>query len=51
MIDRKLRARVDFQCANLTQPLPDQLPMFDVIFLRNVLIYFEPPPRRTSCGA
>ncbi|MFO1226446.1 CheR family methyltransferase [Roseateles sp.] len=42
LIDRKLRARVDFQCANLTQPLPDQLPMFDVIFLRNVLIYFEP---------
>ena len=51
LIDRKLRARVDFQCANLTQPLPDQLPMFDVIFLRNVLIYFEPAARRTSCGA
>jgi chemotaxis protein methyltransferase CheR len=40
LIARELRERVHFQCANLMQPLP-QLPMFDVIFLRNVLIYFD----------
>ena len=40
LIARELRDRVRFQCANLMQTLP-QLPMFDVIFLRNVLIYFD----------
>ncbi len=40
LIARALRERVHFAPANLMQPLPD-LPMFDVIFLRNVLIYFE----------
>lgn len=40
LIDSKLRSRVNFQCANLMKELPT-LPMFDVIFLRNVLIYFE----------
>jgi chemotaxis protein methyltransferase CheR len=40
MITREVRERVRFLTANLMQPLP-QLPMFDVIFLRNVLIYFD----------
>ena len=40
LIARALRERVRFECANLMQALP-QLPMFDVIFLRNVLIYFD----------
>ncbi|MDC8785961.1 CheR family methyltransferase [Roseateles koreensis] len=40
LIERSLRQRVEFQCANLLHTLP-KLPMFDVIFLRNVLIYFE----------
>jgi len=40
LIARELRQRVSFQCANLMQKLPP-LPAFDVIFLRNVLIYFE----------
>lgn len=44
LIDRSIRKRVDFQCANLMRELP-VLPMFDVIFLRNVLIYFEPGPK------
>lgn len=44
LIDRSIRKRVDFQCANLMRELP-ALPMFDVIFLRNVLIYFEPGPK------
>ncbi|MEL4179542.1 CheR family methyltransferase [Roseateles sp. PN1] len=46
LIQRELRARVRFQCANLMQPLPADLPLFDVIFLRNVLIYFDAPAKR-----
>lgn len=45
LIDRSLRQRVEFLGANLTQDLPQRLPLFDVIFLRNVLIYFEPPAK------
>jgi chemotaxis protein methyltransferase CheR len=41
LLSRELRGRVRFEAANLMQPLPDWLPMFDVIFLRNVLIYFD----------
>lgn len=44
LVSRDLRARVQFQCANLMQPLPN-LPLFDVIFLRNVLIYFDTPAK------
>ena len=40
LMARELRERVHFQQANLMQPLP-ALPLFDVIFLRNVLIYFD----------
>jgi chemotaxis protein methyltransferase CheR len=35
-----LRRNVSFKLMNLTAPLPP-LPPFDVIFLRNVLIYFD----------
>lgn len=35
-----LRERVVFQQGNLLQPLPE-LGLFDVVFLRNVLIYFD----------
>lgn len=48
-ICRELRARVSFQCANLMQPLPP-LPLFDVIFLRNVLIYFDLPAKQAIVG-
>jgi chemotaxis protein methyltransferase CheR len=41
LLDRSLRAKVRFEQANLMQPLPEWLPQFDVIFLRNVLIYFD----------
>ena len=40
LVDRKLRALVKFFSANLNQPLP-QIGGFDVIFLRNVMIYFD----------
>lgn len=37
----KLRQRTRFKQLNLMKPLPAKMPMFDVIFLRNVLIYFD----------
>ncbi|WP_157271287.1 CheR family methyltransferase [Azohydromonas aeria] len=45
LIQRALRARVRFECANLMQELPASLPTFDVVFLRNVLIYFDNPAK------
>jgi chemotaxis protein methyltransferase CheR len=36
-----LRAMIDWKLLNLAEPLPP-LPSFDVVFLRNVLIYFAP---------
>ncbi|HET8870462.1 MAG TPA: CheR family methyltransferase [Aquabacterium sp.] len=42
LIDKALRTRVHFMGANLTQTLPE-IGQFDVIFLRNVLIYFDTP--------
>ena len=41
LIDRTCAPSVRFEQANLMQPLPGWLPQFDVIFLRNVLIYFD----------
>lgn len=41
LIHKSLRANVHFGPANLTQNLPD-IGLFDIVFLRNVLIYFEP---------
>jgi chemotaxis protein methyltransferase CheR len=40
LIDRAVRDRVQFARANLNEPLPD-FGQFDVILLRNVLIYFD----------
>jgi len=40
LIERGLRNRVKFRHANLNAPLPE-LGKFDVIFLRNVMIYFS----------
>ena len=42
LMAKELRAQVKFQGANLTQTLPE-IGLFDVIFLRNVLIYFDNP--------
>lgn len=43
---QNLRRHVRFQRLNLTAPLPP-LPPFDVVFLRNVLIYFDVATKRT----
>jgi chemotaxis protein methyltransferase CheR len=45
MIEPWLRKRVQFMQANLMGPLP-KIGQFEVIFLRNVLIYFDLPTKR-----
>ena len=46
LIDKKLRASAKFQYMNLNdQPWPD-VGLFDVIFLRNVMIYFDKPTKQ-----
>ena len=40
----RLRSMCEFQCINLCMPLPC-LPVFDVVMLRNVLLYFTQPDR------
>lgn len=45
LVDKALRAKTEFAQINLIEPLPDLVP-FDVIFLRNVMIYFDPPVKR-----
>lgn len=44
-VDPALRQRVGFAQINLNGPLPE-VGEFDVIFLRNVLIYFDPETKR-----
>ena len=39
-IDQPLRQRVQFRQVNLVRPLPE-VGTFDLVFLRNVLIYFD----------
>ncbi|TDK63773.1 CheR family methyltransferase [Sapientia aquatica] len=40
LVDKPLRDKAEFAQINLIEPLPKLVP-FDVIFLRNVLIYFD----------
>jgi chemotaxis protein methyltransferase CheR len=44
-IKNELRTMVDFQQMNLIPAWP-ALPRFDIVFLRNVLIYFDVPTKR-----
>ena len=45
MVGKPLRERVHFAQVNLNEPIPD-LGRFDVIFLRNILIYFQNAQKR-----
>lgn len=44
-LDPAIRGSVQFDQINLNEPLPD-VGLFDVIFLRNVMIYFSPDTKR-----
>ncbi len=46
LVERSLRGRVQFMQVNLNVTLP-KLGMFDVIFLRNVMIYFNGDTKRS----
>jgi chemotaxis protein methyltransferase CheR len=41
-----LRQLVAFDMVNLAEPFPHWLPLFDVVFMRNVLIYFDLETKR-----
>lgn len=45
IIEDRLRERVEFREMNLAKPWP-ALPTFDLIMIRNVMIYFDLPTRR-----
>ncbi len=46
LIAPELRQRVSFHQVNLTLPVRESLGMFEVIFLRNVMIYFDTETKR-----
>ncbi len=46
LVDRALREKVELFQANLNEPLPN-IGKFDVIFLRNVMIYFDIETKRS----
>src|SRR5262249_41241050 len=48
-IREDIRRMIEFCTINLVGPWPP-LPLFDVIFLRNVLIYFDVPTKKTILG-
>ena len=45
LVQRELRQRVRFEQVNLDRPLPS-LGQFDIVFLRNVMIYFDSATKR-----
>lgn len=44
-IKEEVRNGVEFKEVNLIESWPQTLPVMDIIFLRNVLIYFDPPTK------
>ncbi len=45
-IKSNLKRQMQFKLINLTHKLPKDLEEFDVIFLRNIIIYFDKPTRK-----
>ena len=50
LVDARLRERVDFRHINLISPTSRDLGQFDLIFLRNVMIYFDNDTKRKVVG-
>jgi chemotaxis protein methyltransferase CheR len=48
-LNADIRAMVEFRTMNLAQPWPF-LPRMDLILLRNVMIYFDVPTKKTILG-
>lgn len=48
-VSARIRSMCEFQYANLCEPLP-KLPVFDLVLLRNVLLYFPPQDRSYLFG-
>lgn len=46
LVDKAVRQRVQFRQINLNQPLPGGLGSFDLLLLRNVMIYFQLETKR-----
>ncbi len=51
LITPEVAERVRFRHLNLIEPIPDNIGSFDVIFLRNVMIYFDMETKRKIVGA
>jgi len=49
-ISDEIRRMVDFKVLNLVEPWPPTLPKMDIVFLRNVLIYFSVDTKRQILG-
>jgi chemotaxis protein methyltransferase CheR len=49
-ISDEIRRMVDFKVLNLVEPWPPTLPKMDIVFLRNVLIYFSVETKREILG-
>ena len=46
-VNPEMRRHIRFKRVNLAAPFPPGLPRFDVVFLRNVLIYFDAATKRS----
>ena len=40
-MDSELKRHVSFQRLNINEPLPDNISNYDIVFLRNIMIYFD----------
>jgi chemotaxis protein methyltransferase CheR len=45
-----VRSKVSFRQLNFIERWPSPLPLFDIVFCRNVLIYFDTPTRESILG-